>query len=127
MPLYKYIRSYWRSTIRGISNLIRYLPSVWNDTPWDWEGFIPILETKLTVLADNVENGYTASRDRDVRRMRICAALCRRIREDNYIYQRRYFGDSRGRYLVNDDPISAPYRDFKYLLRLLKHFPEWWD
>lgn len=74
-----------RSISTGVANLIRWAPIIWADRDWDWCFLARLMEKKLRRMASHFEQyGHHVNADRDAHRMRICAALLRRMREDNY-------------------------------------------
>lgn len=116
---------YWRYGIKdaawaifnGIGNLIRWAPVIWRDRDDEDHYLFAILEFKLSRMAAYfdryfVQAGWDKKGNnwvRDVKRMRLCAALCRRIVSDDY----------------EDDGQSQ--RDRAYLGYLLgKHSCGWW-
>src|SRR4051812_6087456 len=78
------IDSCWWDFRHGIHNLWRWLPVIWFDHDFDWAFTGLILEIKLRRLADCMENGYHLNGARDAKQARTCAALLKRLRDDDY-------------------------------------------
>ncbi len=120
---------------RGIRNLIRWFPIIWRDADWDWEFLARIMETKLRWMADHHERcGVALGRARDIRQMRVCTELLRRMQADEYFVHAGYdpetwntLSHSRARAIIkHSDAVSA--HDGRYLGLLLgKHMRKWWD
>lgn len=123
----------WYSFIYGMHNLFRYFPVIWKDRNWDNEYLTDLLEFKLRSMAADFDRfGNHVGSEQDATKMRICAALCRRIREHKY--GRELPGGDYGRhYFENDAQFVRAYnggrkRDMEYLGKLLgKHCLSWWN
>lgn len=78
-------RYYHKNLYRGIKNLFKWLPVIWNDRDWDHSYIFKILEHKLKSQAK-----YTGDRDihvsakRDEEIMLTCVKLMERVREGYY-------------------------------------------
>jgi hypothetical protein len=112
----------------GVRQIIRWFPVIWNDRDDEDCYLLAILEFKLLGMANYfdkywVQPGHDRKGNnwiRDVRRMRICAELCRRILDDDY----------------DRNPADSPrplswvtqgQRDRRYLGYLLGHYSGgWW-
>lgn len=72
---------------KGIENIIKWLPIIWKDRDWDWAYLAEIMEFKLRNMADHNEKySYHVGAEKEVRSMRVCAALLKRLRDDNVYY-----------------------------------------
>lgn len=124
----------------GLQNLWIWLPIIWSDRNYDWYYLVRILDTKLRIMADCFErHGYHVHADRDAKRMRLCAALCRRMLKDDYItlsgwmkyYKKdapvnRYVSPRERRSLQHIEYLER--QDMEMLGKLLgKHLRSWWD
>lgn len=126
---WKNISYAWWDIRKGVANLWRWLPWAWNDADFDADFLLKIMEFKLRRMAKLfIKHGTGVNSSRQGRKMLVAAALCRRIRCDNYCFEldgtfRTYFeGQRHGRF--NDGKL----RDARYLGLLLgKHIPGWWD
>lgn len=68
-----------------IYRLLYWLPIIWKDRWYDDSFFLKILEHKLLYNAVRFEKlGLGVTSEDDAKRMRVAAALCKRIYEDNY-------------------------------------------
>ena len=74
-----------RSIYRGIKNIFIWMPIVYNDRQWDHYYFLKMLEFKLNLMAECFKNeGHGVNAEKDAKRMKMCAELCRRLCEDDY-------------------------------------------
>lgn len=110
----------------GPRNVIRWLPKIWLDCDWDYSDLLEIMEYKLSRMADCQEHHVLA--ERYARQMRVCAVLCRRIRDDSHYYRsadKRF--PSRGRRWA-EHVSTAQKRDTEMLGRIIgKYITHWWD
>lgn len=116
-------RNFWR----GLQNLWRWTPVIWDDYDWDWTAIARVLEFKLKKHAELEEKyGHHINSLKDAKQMRICAALLRRLQDDNYWENavKRF-----GRCPHAAHAATAHQRaDQKYLGFLLgKYLTNWWD
>lgn len=75
----------------GILNIIRWFPIIWRDRDWDWEYLAVMMQTKLERMANDTEKyGYHIGKEKDVKNMRLCVALIKRLREDEYFRNAGY-------------------------------------
>jgi hypothetical protein len=112
---------------RGVYNVIRWIPIIWLDRDWDWVYLAAVMEYKLNRMAVAIENGCHVGRERDARRIRTAALLCKRMREDNYSdnaskafgYGTRFWAKEIG---------AVEKQDQEMLGKLIgKYFTHWWD
>jgi hypothetical protein len=119
--------SHWWNLVYGIRNVWRWLPIIWRDRDWDWEYIAKVLEFKLRKHAELEETcGHHVGSELDAKRMRICIALLRRLREDEYFEnaQRRF----RNARQAGDFAHLHQRADQRYLgLILGKYLTHWWD
>lgn len=98
---------------RGVKNWFRWAPVVWFDEDWDWGFLASIMEYKLRRMSKCIGNGCHINAKRDAKQMLICAALLKRMIEDEYDWRKNPY-------------VSI--RDQKYLgLMIGKHLMKWWD
>lgn len=112
------VHGYW-DIRNGIENIWRYLPVIWWDRVWDFDGLLAILERRLSDSSECFDKyGCHVNSKRDAHRIKICAILCRRILADKY--PPTYFN--------NRPNFKQSQRDMEYLGKLMgKHLLEWWD
>lgn len=107
---------------------------IWFDADFDWSDTAKILEIKLRRLADCMEYGHHVNGKRDAKQARTCAALLKRLMDDNYFenaghdfktwprksdFERRRIA-KHSHYMGNQDQ--------RYLGLLLgKYLRNWWD
>jgi len=112
----------------GIRNVFIWLPIIWEDRWYDSDFLLKMLEFKLDRMATRFEkHGIAVGAERDAKRMRICAVLCRHMMEDNYTFDEEsnwkpsYFSK-------NKTWMRAKSRDAEYLGHLLgRYMLGWWD
>lgn len=103
----------FRKVKYGLRNLWDYFPLIWHDRDWDWEYLAILMEFKITRMANSIEKyGHHMRAAEDVKNMRMCAYLLRRIIEDDY-----------------PGPIDYMMEQDEELLfkTMRKHWREWWD
>jgi hypothetical protein len=82
--LYK-IRTFPKDVWRGIKNIIRWTPIIWDDQDWDWAYLSDIMEYKLRRMSKQFrkDSSWCYGANRDSRDTLICAELLKRIRTDD--------------------------------------------
>ena len=71
---------------RGIGNIIRWTPVIWDDEDWDWGYLAKIMEWKLRKMSSNFsKRGVTVSSNKNAQEMLICASLLKRLRDDDLL------------------------------------------
>lgn len=79
----------------GLSNLVKWLPFIWRDRQWDYFFIYMTFAAKLRIQADHIEqHGIHKHKDRDVREMRLCAALLQRAAEEDYLINNPWYEKS---------------------------------
>ena len=69
----------------GLQNVVAYLPTIWRDRDYDWTYMVRLWEKKFERVAQHEERyGNHTTSARDAKDLRVCAALCRRIRLGEY-------------------------------------------
>ena len=108
---------YWPIDIRcGLRNLWDYFPLIWRDRNWDWEYLAMLMEFKITRMANSTEKyGHHMRVAEDVKNMRLCAALLKRILDNEYP-----FVEGEIDYMMKQDEALL----FK---TMQKHWRCWWD
>lgn len=101
----------------GVSNIIRWSPVIFFDRDFDWEFLAHIMHYKLTRMSNLFEKeGYHLHVDRDVKQMRTCVALLKRMMDDKYDCG------------FNKKDFNGSMRDSKQLGKILgRGFLAWWD
>lgn len=127
-------RSAWRNlgwNLRHVPYFLRtwwaYKGVLWHDDDGDHSSIWRLLEFKLRRLGACVAGGYHVGKERDVRRILVAAALCRRLAKEDYCF--RFPHDPAPRY----DTIAWEHteylhaQDLRYVLMLLgKYSRQWW-
>jgi hypothetical protein len=70
----------------GIKNLIKWRKVIWNDSDWDYEFLLIILETKLKFMAESFKSDNAFSVDSEIhgKEMEKCAEICRYLIDGKY-------------------------------------------
>lgn len=70
---------------RGILNLIKWVPVLWIDRDWDYSYLFNIMIFKMNNLEKVIREGNRhLNTPRDMKSLRVCIELLKRIKEDNY-------------------------------------------
>jgi hypothetical protein len=111
----------------GIRNLIRWFPLIWRDRDWDYCYLADLMRFKMLRMADLQRRwGHHVGAERHARQLRICAALCQRISEDNYIQMHDCPNSPPGQWHRRVE-FSQRY-DLEYLgIMMRRHMATWWD
>jgi hypothetical protein len=93
-------KEYFRIPIRnfriGISNLIKWFPTIWNDRDWDNHFIYEILKRKLEFQAKYIsERDFYTMAQKDSRNMKICASLIQKCQEETYSCEYMDYHESR--------------------------------
>ena len=110
---------YWPHNIKyGLQNLWDYFPLIWRDRDYDWEYLAKLMEFKINRIADHIgKYGHHVCAAEDVKEMRLCVLLLRRIIADDYPIQQ-------GVRL----PDGMMKQDETLLFETMrKHWRKWWD
>lgn len=76
---------YFRSVKSGIKNLFIWLPTIWNDRPWDHYYLFAILRFKLGLMEKSFRlYGYHVNAEKDAANMKTCCDLLDRLIADEY-------------------------------------------
>jgi hypothetical protein len=114
------------SFFRGITNIIHWVPVIWRDEDYDWAFMSKIMEFKLHRMSKYFkDNGHTINCPTSAKQTLVCAALLRRLRENNYLETSRQVFPERFALRAS---LSRAADDQKYLGFLIgKYFRHWWD
>jgi len=120
--------------LSGFVNVWRWLPVIWLDADYDWCYLAKIMEYKLSRMAKVFDNGHLVNHDRCAKQTRTCAALLRRLDENNYFENAGYNPDAWDS-MAHDrkTPIAMHAQkmreqDKRYLGLLIgKYLNHWWD
>jgi hypothetical protein len=91
------VETLFRRLRHGITNLVHWMPVVWNDRDYGYGSLLDMIDLKLRKMADYHEvEGHCVDNTLYARQMRICAQLCRRLSNDDYFFNaiKRYHGYS---------------------------------
>ena len=81
------ITDVWYFWKNGIISTWHWLPVIWNDRNWDSSHVYRIFEKKLRLQAAAIEKyGHHLYKERDVKNMLTCAALLKRLYEEDYLF-----------------------------------------
>jgi len=111
---------FWPHRIQyGIENLIAYFPVIWADRDWDHSFFLFLMEFKLRRMAEHFRKyGHHTGAKKDVANILEAAALCKRIREENYYGNDRSYKQVEAMFDQDLERLGMIFR---------KHLREWWD
>ena len=111
----------------GPKNLIRWAPVIWLDASFDWSFLAEIMEYKISRMAKVFEKYGYHDNAKNARRMRICALLLKRLREENYSDNARK-AFRYGSKAWADEWQNVEAQDNELLFTIMKkHLREWWD
>lgn len=108
-----------KSFIRGIKNIIKWLPIIWKDRDFDYGYLLDILQFKLKAMEEffNSNDTWTKDAKKCAKQIMIVKNLVQRINHNDYIDSDTY---QRMKYMQN--------QDLEYLgIILRKHLTSWWD
>ena len=110
----------------NITNIMRWIPVLWNNWDWDFCFLLIIMEHKLNRMASRFESkGCAVDSKKMARQIRICALLCERIKKDNYD-SGPFWIHSTTNWLYYTESIID--QDVRLLTKMLnKHMRTWWD
>lgn len=127
----------------GIHNLIIWFPVIWYNRWWDEHYIYEILYKQFSLMAKNFDKyGIHASVKRQVKQLKTCELLCKRLVENDYITScppNEVVEWSPLTIISHDEgfigkPLDADYdgymeqQDVNLLLKLMnKHIRTWWD
>lgn len=123
------LRIWIRNKYIGITNLIQWLPIIWQDRDWDHAYLEELMLFKLTRMYKRFSNpeetyvDWDGEHAKDLKALRICITILER-RKNNFYYEiQDYY-----RYLFLDTESTIEYRDWKLFNKLMtEHCPAWWD
>jgi hypothetical protein len=112
----------------GPRNVIRWLPKIWLDADFDYSYLLKLMEYKLSRMADVQAKGFHLNRDRSARQMKVCAALCKRLsNEDSYYRNADKVFPMRGKWW-SQHITNAQKQDQQMLGKIIgKYITHWWD
>ena len=106
--------------------MLRWTPVIWSDRDWDWCHLARVMQFKLHAAARLEETRGHLTSKRDAKQMRVCAALLRRLMDDEY-YENAARRHGEGRLAVLA-AVEAQREDQRLLGTLIgKHLTSWWD
>lgn len=83
--MFRYFKDLFRNIKYGYRNLYVYVPVIWRDRDWDYSSMLSLWELKFKRMAhQHLVYGHHIGNERTARKLRVAAALCSRIREDDY-------------------------------------------
>lgn len=146
--------AYW-NVRNGLIQVRRYGRLIWNNRDWDFCFLLDLLEAKFRWMAVECGDlGHHVGSEREGKQLRVCAELCRRIREDSYyrnltgpVEYKQWFEDKEDHSIFHSECYKdgvlmtwderrvlykqaekARQNDLEYLTTLMrKHLLGWWD
>lgn len=124
----------WYQLRRGVRNVVRWAPVIWNDEDCDWSGLAWVMEWKLRRMADCELHSYHTTALRDRKQLLTCAELLKRMNADEYFENAGYrpetwhsLPDHVGTRIVKHSMYMAQ-QDQRYLGLLIgKYLQNWWS
>ena len=120
------VKSLFYDIKNGLSNIFRWIPTIWELRDWDAVYLYLIIAKHLKHVEDCIENyGSTVTAKKDARNIRIAKNLAKRLYENDYPY-----GD------IKEAKTAKNYKRVKKLreydkkllfLYLKKYTDSWWD
>ena len=107
----------FHSIVKGIKNLIRWAPVIWDDEDFDWEYLAKIMKVKMRWMSSQAHEWGGVDNEKMARELLICAELLKRLRGDD-------ISDSRFWYIHH-----TRMKEWQQMLgRMIgKHLRCWWD
>lgn len=91
---WRFVEDIYYNIRHFVNNCWNWRRVLWKDRNWDSDYVYYAIEQKIRMQADKIEKyGCHLHKDRDVKRMRICAELLRRARENDYYFHDNPFYD----------------------------------
>ena len=100
---------------RFLTNFWAYKDILWYDKDYDYLYLCLMLNRKFSRMADHFQRSQvTVSWEKNVKDLRICANLCKRLKEDHYKFKQ----------MIN----NVPDNDKKLLGKIVgRRLNNWWD
>lgn len=121
------VRHIYHDLTGGVGNVVCWVPRIWFDRDWDYDGLLEVMEFKLKRMSKCLENGHLLNRSRYSRQTQIAAHLCKRIRTEPYYETADKLFKGRDKQWANY--ISEMKKQDKEMLGKLigKYIDHWWD
>lgn len=112
----------------GPRNVIRWAPIIWLDDDSEWSNLAEIMEFKIGRMAEGFEKwGNHVGSEKDACRMRICALLLKRLREENYSDNAaKGFGYGTKAWAKEWGNVANQDNDLLFTI-MKKHWRGWWN
>lgn len=79
------MKDFYFNFVTGVKNLWFWVPVIWRDRDWDYAFLLKIMEAKMRRMSVCIEhNDITVNSQKAAQQLRVSAALCRRIHNDEY-------------------------------------------
>ena len=117
----------FRTYLRRIKNIIRWMPVLWRDEQWDYYYIYEVLKHKLTIMAANIrENGNHVTAKYDADRMMLCVKLIGMVQSEYYCT--KAFENRE----ITSELVKSSYKQHnkakRILFKMLDNYIErWWD
>ena len=118
---------------RGIRNLWRWFPLIWQDCDWDQDYIYRLLKKKLELMSRT--HGVSMGWPEEQEKMKVCIALIERIQADDY-FDMDYVLDKKNPKSLMEFPRMCAYDHNEYMIKqdvrllfsiLQKNIRCWWD
>ena len=105
-------RYYHTDFIKGVKNLIKWLPIIWKDRDWDSYYIFEVLKFKIKNTSEYIGNrDFHLRSKRDAEIMNTCVKLIDKVIDD--YYQIEYMDYHKSEYHWDDIPNKPEYKQFR--------------
>ena len=79
------VKAIWYSWKHGITNLIKWAPTIWDDRDWDYDFFYMLMLKKLEFMENFYRNhGHCVGNEDVANQIKECCELIKILLEDDY-------------------------------------------
>jgi hypothetical protein len=120
--IFKNLDHFFYTIRRGIKNVVRWTPVIWNDEDFDWCNLAWVMEWKMRQMSKHFsQHGVCVNREKVAKELLICAELLRRLREDELSWEPIT--------PLNVKRDNQRKREWEEIVGQMigKHLREWWD
>lgn len=112
---------FW-DVVRGVRNVWRWTPVIWDDYDGDWEPLARVIVYKLRRMEPVMRHGHLKNGERHAREIAICAAVLERVIRNEYLDEARHSLDA---YRKAEAEVKADLELFGKMFT--RHLRSWWD
>lgn len=75
---------------KGVKNVVRWIPAVWINDPWDYSDLLKVMEFQLRSMEKcHGKDAWHEDSSICEKELKLASALCRRIQDDDYVMNKR--------------------------------------